>query len=248
MPTTHPSRLAGRPLLCKVRMCRRSSTSSASFGVSRSGAPQTTSTRRLDSREAYVGVVRLVDLLSADGIWDGVHRRAAAPEGWRLRPDTCTSGPLGTPCAACIVEACEMPEQHDAALVRLRSCACRACAAGRALLARMPFTVRLWNSKDGVARGGTTRHGRARLPRPRSPATGCLSLTLSLSLCLSLALVCPVRGGVRLRVPVSRMYRPSWSMGRPLELLCLYFFACEQRYMRSATPTLSPFIPLRIDI
>ena len=29
-------------------------------------------------------------------------------------------------------------------------------------------------------------------------------------------------------------------MGRPLELLCLYFFACEQRYMRSATPTLSP--------
>ena len=65
-----------------------------------------------------MGVVRLVDLLSADGIWDGVHRRAAAPEGWRLRPDTCTSGPLGTPCAACIVEACEMPEQHDAALVR----------------------------------------------------------------------------------------------------------------------------------
>ena len=57
-----------------------------------------------------MGVVRLVDLLSADGIWDGVHRRAAAPEGWRLRPDTCTSGPLGTPCAACIVEACEMPE------------------------------------------------------------------------------------------------------------------------------------------
>ena len=88
-----------------------------------------------------MGVVRLVDLLSADGIWDGVHRHAAAPEGWRLRPDTCTSGPLGTPCAACIVEACEMPEQHDAALVRLRSCACRACAAGRALLARMPFTL-----------------------------------------------------------------------------------------------------------
>ena len=29
-------------------------------------------------------------------------------------------------------------------------------------------------------------------------------------------------------------------MGRHLELLCLYFFACEQRYMRSATPTLSP--------
>ena len=164
MPTTHPSRLAGRPLLCKVRMCRRSSTSSASFGVSRSGAPQTTSTRRLDSREAYVGVVRLVDLLSADGIWDGVHRRAAAPEGWRLRPDTCTSGPLGTPCAACIVEACEMLEQHDAALVRLRNCACRACAAGRALLARMPFTL-----VEFEGRCRARRHDASRA-RPVAPA------------------------------------------------------------------------------
>ena len=37
------------------------------------------------------------------------------------------------------------------------------------------------------------------------------------------------------------MYRRAeLVMGRPLELLCLYFFACEQRYMRSATPTLVP--------
>lgn len=111
-----------------------------------------------------MGVVRLVDLLSADGIWDGVHRRAAAPEGWRLRPDTCTSGPLGTPCAACIVEACEMPEQHDAALVRLRSCACRACAAGRALLARMPFTLVEFEGRCRARRCDASR------ARPVAPA------------------------------------------------------------------------------
>ena len=118
----------------------------------------------LDSRAAYVAVVRLVDLLSADGIWDGVHKRAAPPEGFRLRPGACRSGPLGAPCAACAVDACDLPEQHDAALARLQSCACRACAAGRGLLARVPIQI-----EDFAARCRARRNDASRA-RPVAPA------------------------------------------------------------------------------
>ena len=57
-----------------------------------------------------------------------------------------------------------MPEQHDAALVRLRSCACRACAAGRALLARMPFTLVEFEGRCRARRRDASR------ARPVAPA------------------------------------------------------------------------------
>ena len=109
----------------------------------------------LDSRNAFVGVLRLVDLLSADGLWDGVHRRIQAePDGQQLgrgmrntaasraaaaAAAPCTSGPRGAPCAACAVGACVLPEQHEAALTQLRACGCPACSSGRSLLARVPL-------------------------------------------------------------------------------------------------------------
>ena len=109
----------------------------------------------LDSREAYVGVVRLSDLLSADGIWDSVHECNA---------EVCSSGPLGAPCAACAIGACELPKQHRAALAQLRTCVCRACAAGRDLLTRVPLSLADFEAQCHARQGDASR------ARPIAPA------------------------------------------------------------------------------
>ena len=97
-----------------------------------------------------MALVRLVDLLSADGVWDSV----------------CTSGEDDEcSCNACRTGACQLAVGHGAALDVFAACGCPVCGEAHALLGRMGTTVDAFAARAAAVHADD---GRAQ-PRPIPP-------------------------------------------------------------------------------
>ena len=107
----------------------------------------------LDSPEALVALVRLVDLWSADGLLDSVCQHCR-----RRQWAACQLGPWDRQCLACQIGACELgaeqlgpsPSERDAydmALASMPICNCAACRTARSLLERLEVSMETFRAQ-----------------------------------------------------------------------------------------------------